>query len=77
MVIQVSGTRAMTSMTGMAGSLTQPSQHLCPALEVRVSLKYGDSGIQGYIDDFHDRQGRIMDTLLTYGQVNTFVQRWR
>jgi len=27
--------------------------------------------------DFYDRQGMIMDTLLTYGQVNTFVQRWR
>jgi hypothetical protein len=28
-------------------------------------------------NDFHDRQGRIMDALLIYGQVNTFVQRWR
>jgi hypothetical protein len=28
-------------------------------------------------NDLHDRQGRIMDTLITYGQVNLFTQRWR
>jgi hypothetical protein len=28
-------------------------------------------------NDFHDRQGRILDTVLKYGQINQFVQRWR